>query len=269
MPVTGKIQLTEGKETLFITLYAKAVDCRAKRSILHDRKADEIFKTIDGDFTKYKGFGNIVTVVRARHFDEWIKEFIAENADAVVLYLGCGLDTRITRISPAAGVNWFDVDYPDVIGLRKTFYADRAGYKMIGSAVTDPRWFEEIPCDRPTVIVAEGILEYIAADDVKILLNRITDYFPHGDMMFDVMSSVAIKAGQEKLKDTTGAVLKWAVDSIAQVDDLNPALKIVQALSPFRSRFARGLSPRERLFYGFVSLFPKYRNMLRILLYRF
>ena len=268
MPVTGKIQLTEEKETLFITLYAKALDYRAKRSILHDRKADEIFKTIDGDFTKYKGFGNIVTVVRARHFDEWIKEFIADNADAVVLYLGCGLDTRVTRIGPTKA-GWFDVDYPEVIALRKTFYSDTDGYKMIASSVTGTSWLAQIPSDRPTLIIAEGLLEYLASEEVKVLLNRLTDYFHHGQVIFDVMNTFAIQSGREKLKKTTGAVHKWAVDDTREVDKLNARLKRMEDVSLFESPFMRKLPFGLRWLLRFASLAPRFKSMIRLMRYRF
>ena len=64
MNPANKIQLTEEKETLFITLYAKALDYHAKHSILHDKMADEIVESIDADLSKYKGFGNRITRIR-------------------------------------------------------------------------------------------------------------------------------------------------------------------------------------------------------------
>jgi len=76
MKTTDKVHLTEEKETLFITLYAKALDNRSRHPILNDKTADDLIKTIDYDFTKLKGFGNNVIVIRAKQFDEWIKEFI-------------------------------------------------------------------------------------------------------------------------------------------------------------------------------------------------
>lgn len=119
METKEKIHLTEEKETLFITLYAKALNSRSKRPILHDKTAEDIVENLDYDFSKHKRFGNNFMVIRARHFDDWLKDFIRANKDGIVLYLGCGLDTRISRISPPESINWYDVDYPDVIALRK------------------------------------------------------------------------------------------------------------------------------------------------------
>ena len=264
-----KIDLTKTQETLLITLYAKALDYRSNRSILHDRAADELVSSIDVDFEAFKGFGNDVIVVRAKQFDKWLKEFIKANPNAVVLNIGCGLDTRVTRINPSPKTSWFDVDYPEVIKLREGFYLNKDGYKMIGSSVTYPDWLAEIPEDRPTVIIAEGILEYLTAEEVKTLLNRLTDHFLHGQIAFDVMNSFAIKSGQTKLKDATGAVHKWAVDDICEVDKLDPKLQRITELSLFRSQYIQRLSWGLRLLYGLMSIVPPFKNMMRLLRYQF
>jgi len=111
-----------------------------------------------------------------------------ENPDAVVVYLGCGLDTRIKRINPPDTVNWYDVDFPEVIELRKNFFTKTANYQMISSSVTDAGWMEEIPSDRPAMIVAEGVLMYLAPEEVEKLFHRLMIHFSHGQMVFDVLS---------------------------------------------------------------------------------
>ena len=264
-----QIHLTEEKETLFITLSAKALDYRSKHSILHDKEADDILKRISNDLTKYKGFGDKIMVVRAKQFDEWIKEFVRKNNNAVVLYLGCGLDTRITRIDPPPSVSWFDVDYPEVIQLRKTFYSERDGYQMIASSVIELGWLKQIPHDRPTFVIAEGLLEYLTIEEVKMLFNRLTGHFNQGQILFDVMNSFAIQSGKKQLKATTGAVHKWAVDDTREVDKLNPRLTRIEELSLFKSKYMRRLPLGLHLFVSFASLIPQYKNMLRLMRYKF
>ena len=264
-----KTPLTEAKETLFITLYAKALDNRSKRSILQDKTAEDLLKMIGYDLTRYKGFGDQVMVVRAKQFDDWVKSYIETNRNAVVLYLGCGLDTRISRINPPSSVSWFDVDYPEVIDIRKNFYADKDGYQMIASSVTEPDWIMQVPSERPTLVIAEGLLEYLTVDEVKALLNRLTDYFPRGQIMFDVMNAFAINSGKKKLKETTGAVHRWAVDDVQEVDHLNHKLKRVSALPVFRSPYILKLSLGLRTMLGILSLMPKFKNMVRLLKYEF
>ncbi len=43
---TGKIKLTDERETLFIPLYGKALDYRSKKSILNDSKANDIVEKV-------------------------------------------------------------------------------------------------------------------------------------------------------------------------------------------------------------------------------
>jgi O-methyltransferase involved in polyketide biosynthesis len=269
MEATNKVYLTEEKETLLITLYAKALDSRSKHSILHDNTADNILKTLEYDFTKHKDFGNRVIVIRARQFDEWIKEFIKANMDAVVIYAGCGLDTRITRINPPPGISWFDVDYPEVISLRKAFYSNRNGYQMIESSVIQAGWVEKIPRNKPALIIAEGLLEYLTVAEVKTLFNRLTDHFHQGQIMFDVMNSFAINSGKEALKRTTGAIHKWAVDDACEVDALNSRLKRITELSLFKSPYIRQLPFAIRLLLGGMSLIPRFKYMVRLMRYDF
>jgi len=262
-----KVHLTGEKETLLIPLYAKALDNRSKDSILHDEKADEIVKTIDYDFEKLNSFGNgNVIVVRAKQLDEWVKEFLKSNPNAVVLNLGCGLDARVSRITPSSNVSWFDVDFPEVIEERRRFYSNSDGYQMIGSSVTELNWLEKIPKSRPAIVIADGVFEYLTEDEVKGLINRVTDYFPCGQIAFDVMNSFALKMGKSSLKETSGAEHKWAVDDIHKVDKLNPKLKRINNLTIFGSKY---LPLKYRLVYRIAYIVPPVKNMLRLLRYEF
>jgi O-methyltransferase involved in polyketide biosynthesis len=265
-----QIHLTDVQKTLLITLYAKAVDHRSKNPILHDAKADEMVRMIDYDFTKLNSWGNDnLIVVRAKQYDAWIQEFINGNPACVVLNLGCGLDTRVTRINPPSTVSWFDIDFPDVIQLRKNFYADQPGYRMISSSITDPAWVAEIPAGQPVMIVAEGVLEYLAAEEVKVLLNRLTDHFSRGVIAFDVMNSFAIQSAKSAANEPTAGLHRWEVNDIREVDALDPKLKRDKAISVFRSPYIGKLPLSYHLLYSTMALLPKFRNMIRLLHYEF
>jgi len=261
------VHLTDEKATLLIPLYAKALDNLSKHSILHDEKSDEIVNMIDYDFEKLNNFGNgNVMVIRARQLDEWVKEFLKLNPNAVVLNLGCGLDTRINRINPSSDVSRFDLDFPEVIEERQNFYSNHDGYQMIESSITETKWLEKIPKNRPVIIVADGVLEYLTEEEVKELLNRVTSYFPCGEIAFDVMNSFAIKMGKSSLKETTGATHKWAVDDIRNVDNLNPKLKRINCIPILRSKY---FPLKFRIVYGIMTIVPHVRNMIRLLRYEF
>ena len=187
---TEKIHLTKDKETYLITLYGKALDNRPENPILSDKFADEVVRRIDFDFEKLKSpkGASISLPIRAKHLDNWTREFLATNPESTVLNLGCGLDSRVFRVDPPASIRWYDVDFPDVIELRKRLYPERHNYIMIGSSVTEPGWLDEIPVDRPVLVVAEGLVMYLSEKEVIALFSKITEKFPSGQFIFDAYS---------------------------------------------------------------------------------
>ena len=262
-----KVRLKGVQQTLLITLYAKALDSRSRRPILGDKKADEMVRAIDYDFARVHrpGNGNVI-VVRAKQIDEWVKGFLRADPNAVVLNIGCGLDSRVSRVGPPPGVSWFDLDFPEVIEERKNFFSNRDGYRMLESSVTDPEWLESVPRGRPVLVVAEGVFEYLAEEEVKSILNRMTESFPRGQLVFDVMNSSAISSGRSTLMEKMGAEHKWAVDDVRAVDILDPRLRRVSSLSLFTSGY---MPLGHRLAFGVASVVPRFRGMMRLLRYEF
>lgn len=266
-----KIHLSGAQATLLITLYAKALDFRSRKSVLRDKMADEIIRKIAYDFTKLKSFGNQAIIpLRARQYDEWVRAFLRKHPDAVVLNLGCGLDTRVSRIAPPDSVSWFDIDFPDVIAVREKFYKNQKGvYTMLGYPLTPTCWLSKIPQGRPALIVAEGVLEYMTGEEVGLLLEDIASYFSHGQIAFDVMTPYAIQSARSDLKDKTGAMHQWAVESVDEVDALVPRLRKRTVLPLFRSEYARLLPLKYRLLCAWLARMPRYSKMLRLLRYNF
>src|SRR5512143_785665 len=182
-----KIHLTKETETYLATLYGKALDAAVEQPILGDRFAADAVARIDFDFKELKlpNGGEITLPMRAWHFDQWTRAFLAANAESTVLHLGCGLDTRVYRIDPGPQVRWYDVDMPDVIALRQQLYPERDDYQQIGSSVTDLAWLDAIPGGTPVLIVAEGLVMYLPQKDGTALFRRITEQFPRGQITFD------------------------------------------------------------------------------------
>ncbi|HUK74820.1 MAG TPA: class I SAM-dependent methyltransferase [Nitrososphaerales archaeon] len=262
-----RVRLKGVQQTLLITLYAKALDSRSKRPILGDKKADEMVRAIDYDFAGVHrpGNGNAI-VVRAKQIDEWVREFLRANPNAVVLNLGCGLDSRVSRVRPSPAVSWFDLDFPGVIEERKNFFSSRDGYQMLESSVTDPAWMESVPGGRPVLVVAEGLFEYLTEEEVRSVLNRTTDRFPRGQVVFDVMNSSAIVSGRSTLKEKMDAEHRWAVDDVRAVDALDSRLRRVSSQSIFTSSY---MPTGYRLAFGVASVVPRFRGMIRLLRYEF
>ncbi len=122
------VDLSGAPQTMLATFYAKALDADLEKPILNDRWAKDIVDRIDYDWTKTTITARTSPSVttRSAHFDNWARQFLAVHPEAIVLHLGCGLDSRYYRLDPGPGVEWYDVDYPDVAELRTQLFP-RAG----------------------------------------------------------------------------------------------------------------------------------------------
>jgi O-methyltransferase involved in polyketide biosynthesis len=176
--------LTPAQASLFLTLCGRALDSRAPRPFLGDRAAAEILARIGYDCSRFPLPASSVTdiALRAKKLDGVVRRFVARHPDAVVLDLGVGLDSRMTRVAPPSGVDWYDVDYPEVVALR----AEAIGQKTaIAADLTEPGWLDAVPTGRPAVIVADGLVAFLAQDAFVTLLQRLVDHFPSGEIAFN------------------------------------------------------------------------------------
>ena len=239
--------------TNLCTLYLRAYESGSPAPILDDKAAAEAVDRIDYDWARMRramhpGSNQYMVTMRAKLLDDWSADFLRRHPDAVVLHLGCGMDTRAFRLHPPETVRWFDVDQPAVIALRRKLYDDRDGYRMIGSSVTDPAWLDEILTDRPTLIVAEGLVMYLTEPEVRALLQRFTDRFGGGELLFDTVSPM----GPRLSKLFTKGIVKWGSRDARELERWNARLRFLER-SPAGSLCGRIPSVPVRLMWRLVN----------------
>lgn len=250
------------KETLLLTLFTRAMDSHSKRPILGDKKAEEIVQQLDYDFQRLKvpqkeTFGG---AIRAKMLDVCTAEFLADHPDATVLDLGCGLDSRRERVNPPKNVRWFDIDYPDVIEMRRHFYTEDARYQMIGASLTDPNFLDAIPTDCPAIIVADGLLPFLTEDEITQLFRRLTAHFPSGQMAFNGYSKLAsrLMVSHPSIKALGIAPASPGFDDPHEPEKWDPRLKLIGALSivgsPYVARSPWAYRAICRLMYSLPAL---------------
>jgi methyltransferase (TIGR00027 family) len=242
--------------TNLCTLYLRAYESRSPAPILDDKAAAEAVDRIDYDWARMRramrpGSNQYMVTMRAKQLDDWSADFLRRHPDAVVLHLGCGMDTRAFRLDPPETVRWFDVDQPDVIALRRKLYDDRDGYRMIGSSVTDEAWLDEVPTDRPTLVVAEGLVMYLTEPEVRRLLQRLTDRFGGGELVFDTVSPL----GPRLSKVLTKGITKWGIRDARELEQWNPRLRFLER-SSVGALYQRIPSAAVRLLWRLVNATP-------------
>ncbi|MGD0877020.1 MAG: class I SAM-dependent methyltransferase [Anaerolineales bacterium] len=269
-----KVHLTKEQETLLGTLYCRVLDSRSKNPILNDKSAEEIVRHLDYDFQKLKIQRDDIlnTVIRAKQLDLWTNDYLANHSEATVLHLGCGLDSRVDRVARSKNVHWYDLDYPEVIELRRHFYPPRDGYFMIGTSVTDLTFLNKVQGSGPVLIIAEGLLMYLSEHVVEELLRRLTTHFQSGQLAFDVWSRLAARISLFNPPfGVTGVKGGWGIDDLRTIEEWVPQLQLVREIAWTEAieRESDKISLGFRIVFGMVNRVPSLRRMARFLLYRF
>jgi O-methyltransferase involved in polyketide biosynthesis len=247
-----RVELGDVQQTLFIPLAARARETAKKQPVLRDPRAVELIESIDYDTAKYgRGAGGIVTVLRTAIFDHWVSAFLAQHPAGTVVELGTGLNTRFERVDNGQ-VHWFDLDLPDTIELRRKFFTDTDRRHMIAASLLDPGWLDTIMSSPgPYFFVSEGVLVYLAEDDVTGALSRIAQRFPGAHIALDTYSTKSLER-QHRLaaKRNMAATWRWPCDDPRVLESLG--LRMLESV-PF-TRPPKAL--RDRLPGGLRRMLP-------------
>jgi O-methyltransferase involved in polyketide biosynthesis len=266
------VDLSGAAQTMLATLYLKALDADFRRPVLGDRYAKEAVNRLDYNFRDIgitAKWAPLITV-RTAQYDIWARQFLAVHQQCTVMHLGCGLDSRVFRLDPGPGVQWYDIDYPAVIALRDKIYPTRPRYHLIASSATDQTWLDQIPTDRPVLLLAEGISMYLKEHDGVALLRRIVDRFPSGELQVDFYNWLAIKSQKmHTLVRRTGSTLYWAVNSPQDILSRVPGIRLLIAVTLFDASTFRQASAGFRLATRPVRAVPPLRRALQYHRYAF
>ena len=185
--------LTPVEQTAFVTQYARAVDSRCPRPILGDTLADEVVAKIDFDFPALGVPASAIrqTALRGRLLDDRTRDFVATHPDAVVIDLGAGLATPMERVAPPPTVDWYNVDLPNVIALRDRVVPADDHAHSVSASLGEDTWTDGIPADRPTFLIADGLLAFVSESLLTNLFRHIPDYFRSGELAINDYGKVS------------------------------------------------------------------------------
>ncbi len=238
------IQLQGVSETLLIPLYVRAKESQRADAIMRDEQAASMIQRIDYDFSKFhiRQHDETLIVIRNREFDRFVCDFLLANPDGKVVHIGCGLDTRFTRVDNGK-VEWYDLDMPAVIELRHELLADTCPrYHMIAGSVFEDSWLEAVSWDepRPVLFVAEGVLPYFPENQVRTLVRTLGTCFSPAEMVFDGTTPLMVSLDNIHLiLWKVRARLHWKMRSPRILEEWNPHAKLLEAWYYFERREPR------------------------------
>lgn len=242
------------EQTLLAPLFWRALDAQSPNPILGCRRAGAALSRLEGVGWLGEAYGadpRWVAYVsgRAARIDAWTREFLAQwpGRQVTVLHLACGLDGRDGRVARDPElVRWVDVDRPLVANLRERITAgsdideeeDEAGeagaslrpvgdYSLRSLNVTEGRWYSDIPADRPTLVVAEGLFPYLSPAEAEAVIGGLLDYFGSGQLIFDTVGSLAVAhTKRANVLKPSGSRFRFGVDDARDVLAFHEKLKL-------------------------------------------
>jgi O-methyltransferase involved in polyketide biosynthesis len=261
------------QESLLVTLYARAVDSRKRRPILKDTKAAEMVQSIDWDFRRFHQRRRIVGAsLRSAIFDEWVKDFLHRHPAGTVVEIGSGLNTRFERLDNGT-VHWFDMDLPDVVELRRKFFADSGRRVNLAASILSSGWVNAVHrSPGPYCFVAEGVFLYLTEEQVKAALAQIAGSFPRASIAFDTGNRKAMDhQNKDHARLKFGARMSWACEDPKEIEHWNIGLRLIESCTlrnipePVSSRLPLGMRISFRVF---GRLFPKFAQAYRLSLFQ-
>ncbi|MGB8312813.1 MAG: class I SAM-dependent methyltransferase [Halobacteriota archaeon] len=200
-----KVQLSGVSASMLRCLWARAQLSKKYGSLFNDPKAVELVEKIDYDFSTsdvpFEGImfnisrkGNLpefgLFTLRAKHFDDKIKAYIAEHPRASVINLAAGLDATFYRVDNGL-IHWYDLDLPAVIDIRKQLLPEPDRVTYIAKSLLDPSWCTDIKHTEDGVcMVAGGVFMWFEETQVKQFFSMLADNFPSGEIVFNALSKL-------------------------------------------------------------------------------
>jgi O-methyltransferase involved in polyketide biosynthesis len=218
---------------LIFPVYSIAKESGKSRSLLKDTKATEIAGIVEHLFCPgikcMDDPDHYRFILMKLGFDMLIKDYIWRHPSGTVVSLGCGLDTSYERLSNAS-VRWYDLDNPEIIGVRKLFIEETENRKFVSTSFLTGDWFEKIRFDDSLLIFASGVMSYYSENTVRRFLSKLSLAFPTFELVFDVFSPAGIRRENRMLRkkgSIKGPFMNWGLDDHRTLLDWNPRMKFL------------------------------------------
>ena len=225
-------------ETLLMTLLARARESQRPNPMIKDNQAVAMVNQLDCDFSRLRmqRHDEVAVIMRMRKFDNHVHNFLARHPDAVIVHIGCGLDTRFERVDNGC-VDWFDLDMPDVIKLRRKLLGEqKARHHSIAASVFEDVWLEEVERfkPRPFMFIAEGVLPYFEEGQVKALFLKLLAYFPGCELVCDAHTPFVIWVDNLHLAFArVQARLHWSIKTGRDPESWNEGIHLLDEWNYF------------------------------------
>jgi len=235
-----KVDLDGVQRTLFMPVWARAVETQKDSPILIDKTAVRIIDTVDYDFSpmfqNIPELSQISWIARCMRFDRIVNEFIKEHPNGTIVNIGCGLDTSFERINNSS-VLWYDLDLPDVIDLKKKFMNESNNRKYISCSFLDTKWFDDILISDKVLFISTGVFVYFDELLIKEFIIKVADRFNESELFFDVTSPKGVEIANQVIQKSgldSGSFFKWGLTDKSIIQSWDSRIIVVATYYTYR-----------------------------------
>ena len=235
-----KIELGDIQRTLFMPVWARAVETRKKNPVLTDETAVKIIDSVDFDFLpmfrNIPEISQIAWIARCKRFDLIAKDFIKRHPKGTVVNIGCGLDTSYERMNDPS-VMWYDLDLPDVIELKKKFLHESVKRKFISGSFLESAWFDEVRIRENVLFISAGVFVYFEEPVIREFVIRVAEKFVGPEMFFDVTSPKGVEIANQVIQKSgldSRSFFKWGLTDKAIIQSWDNRINLIATYYTFK-----------------------------------
>ncbi len=197
--------LSAVSETLLMPLYGRAMESQRPDAMMKDERAEALVRQMRYDFNQFRKIRmfeahQVGRIMLTREIDRYTRGFLSRHPQAVVVHIGCSLDSRFERVDNGR-VIWFDLDLPEVIALRRRFIGDDGErHHLLACSVLEESWIDTVKVltNHPFLFVADTVFVYFTEAQVKSLLLNLRDHFPGSELVFDGWKPLFVWVGNRQ-----------------------------------------------------------------------
>ena len=230
------------EETMLLPLWGRYSESVKSDGLIHDDKCIEIVNNAGLDFSAIARQQNPASrfawVARAWNVDRELRRALDElGPEGTVVSVGAGLDTSFFRLGMPRGIEWFDLDLPEVISLRERLIGEVPHCHMVSGSALDTEAFNAVrerAGEYPLVVLAVGVLYYFTVEDVRQVFKNIAGLQARTRIIIDYCSPQGVAlANQIVIQNCSGARMIWAVEQEQELMDLHPGIDAVETYPLF------------------------------------
>ena len=206
-----KIEKNTVQETLMVPLYGRKMCSEKFSEIYKDIFVEKLCARLDYDFSELEKkknsflyeFGALEAAMRQLDIIWEIKEYLKDHPKASLVNLGCGLD-ETGKTCDNGLCNIVNIDFPDVISIRKQLISEHEREKNIACDLKDYSWINEIDGSNGVIFFTARVFHYFKTKEVKTLILKLSREYPGECLVFDSVKKLNLKLMMKKVLKNMG-----------------------------------------------------------------